>query len=215
MVSFPQLKDGMDVEYAKYYRDRYQMKVTDQNQPMLVSKPKMADQRRGNDQPIILVPEFCNMTGLSEEQRANFKLMQVTQPKKKCFYLYWIGLELCWYVDIFLTKYLLCFQALGEYTRTVPEKRVEALLKYANRMNKEPKVQQEFERWGLKFSTELERFESRCLQPEVIRLGSGRECTYSIDNADWGSAFRYVVLSMVVKLSPSVQAFTYLPTTAF
>ena len=36
----------------------------------------MSEQRAGNTGPIYLVPELCNMTGLSDEQRANFKLMQ-------------------------------------------------------------------------------------------------------------------------------------------
>ena len=36
----------------------------------------MSEQRGGNTGPIYLVPELCNMTGLSDEQRANFKLMQ-------------------------------------------------------------------------------------------------------------------------------------------
>ena len=32
--------------------------------------------REGNTGPIFLVPELCFMTGLSEEQRANFQLMK-------------------------------------------------------------------------------------------------------------------------------------------
>ena len=36
----------------------------------------MADQRAGQTGPIYLVPELCFMTGLSEEQRANFQLMK-------------------------------------------------------------------------------------------------------------------------------------------
>ena len=43
---------------------------------MIISKPKLADQRRGFTHDIVLVPELCNMTGLSDDQRANFKLMQ-------------------------------------------------------------------------------------------------------------------------------------------
>ena len=37
---------------------------------------QLREERSGNTGPIYLVPELCNMTGLSDEQRANFKLMQ-------------------------------------------------------------------------------------------------------------------------------------------
>jgi aubergine-like protein len=46
-------------------------------QPLLVSMPKDRDRRGGIEGPVLLVPELCNMTGLTDEQRANFKLMQV------------------------------------------------------------------------------------------------------------------------------------------
>ena len=36
----------------------------------------MRDERSGDSGPIYLVPELCFMTGLSEEQRANFQLMK-------------------------------------------------------------------------------------------------------------------------------------------
>ena len=32
---------------------------------------QLREERSGNTGPIYLVPELCNMTGLSEEQRAN------------------------------------------------------------------------------------------------------------------------------------------------
>jgi len=39
--------------------------------------PKERDIRAGQEHPALLVPELCNMTGLSDEQRENFKLMKV------------------------------------------------------------------------------------------------------------------------------------------
>ena len=75
-----QKKDGSQISFKDYYKSRYNVNVTDPKQPLLISMPKMADQRRGFDQPIILVPELCNMTGLSDDQRANFKLMAVSDP---------------------------------------------------------------------------------------------------------------------------------------
>ena len=37
--------------------------VRDLNQPLLVSRPKKADIRRGMDGPILLLPELCTITG--------------------------------------------------------------------------------------------------------------------------------------------------------
>ncbi len=49
---------------------------------MLVSKAKERFRRREGVDPnkedlILLVPELCYMTGLSDEQRSNFRLMKV------------------------------------------------------------------------------------------------------------------------------------------
>ena len=37
---------------------------------------QVREQRSGVSGPIYLIPELCNMTGLSDEQRANFSLMK-------------------------------------------------------------------------------------------------------------------------------------------
>ena len=76
-----QKKDGTKISFLEYYQNRYGLRITDHKQPLIVSMPKLADQRRGFDQPIILIPELCNMTGLSDEQRADFKLMKVRRPR--------------------------------------------------------------------------------------------------------------------------------------
>merc|ERR1712131_931 len=54
----------------------YNKSIRDQKQPLLVSLPKIRDERSGESGPIYLVPELCFMSGLSEEQRANFQLMK-------------------------------------------------------------------------------------------------------------------------------------------
>lgn len=43
---------------------------------MLVSRPKKRDFHRGQTGPVLLVPEFCQMTGLTDEMRGNFQLMK-------------------------------------------------------------------------------------------------------------------------------------------
>ena len=61
---------------AKYYADKYQKTLRDLKQPLIISSPPLREQREGgNTGPLYLVPELCYMTGLSEEQRANFRLM--------------------------------------------------------------------------------------------------------------------------------------------
>ena len=56
---------------CRYYQDAYNVQIRDLGQPLLVSQPKLRDQRRGMTQSILLVPELCHITGISEEQRAN------------------------------------------------------------------------------------------------------------------------------------------------
>lgn len=69
-------QDGEMVSLAKYYETRYGLSVTDWEQPLLVSRPKARDTHRGQQGPIWLIPEFCQMTGLSNEHRNNFQTMQ-------------------------------------------------------------------------------------------------------------------------------------------
>ncbi len=61
----------------EYYRQRYNLPIKNLSQPLLVSMPKERDRRGGSNDPIVLVPETCQMTGLTDEQRSNFHLMSV------------------------------------------------------------------------------------------------------------------------------------------
>lgn len=54
---------------------KYQVRIRDVKQPLLLSKPKKKDLRRGAGD-IYLVPELCIMTGLSEDMRADFNMMK-------------------------------------------------------------------------------------------------------------------------------------------
>ncbi|KAF5291921.1 hypothetical protein FQA39_LY14153 [Lamprigera yunnana] len=68
--------DGTSITYAQYFRDRYNLRVTVMDQPMLVSRAKAREIRAGMAEIIYLVPELCRMTGLTERQRSNFQLMK-------------------------------------------------------------------------------------------------------------------------------------------
>jgi len=64
------------ISYRQFYEEKYDKKISDPRQPLLVAKPTMKERRAGAEGPVFLVPELCHMTGLSEEQRANFPLMK-------------------------------------------------------------------------------------------------------------------------------------------
>merc|ERR1711936_622194 len=65
---------GTPMTFIQYYEGKYNRTVRDGQQPMLVSMPTLREKRSGVGGPVLLVPELCFMTGLSDEQRANFNL---------------------------------------------------------------------------------------------------------------------------------------------
>ncbi|KAL9925541.1 protein aubergine-like [Glossina fuscipes fuscipes] len=68
-------KDG-DISYMQYYKQRYNITIRDHQQPMLVSRPTERNMRGGQNEFIILVPELCRATGLTDNMRSNFRLMK-------------------------------------------------------------------------------------------------------------------------------------------
>uniref|UniRef100_A0A1A9W8C2 Piwi domain-containing protein n=1 Tax=Glossina brevipalpis TaxID=37001 RepID=A0A1A9W8C2_9MUSC len=68
-------KDG-GVSYIKYYKQRYNITIRDQQQPMLVSRPTERNLRGGQEDFIMLVPELCRATELTDSMRSNFRLMK-------------------------------------------------------------------------------------------------------------------------------------------
>jgi len=70
-----ELEDGSTMSFKTYYEDKSDCIISD-DQPLLMSQPKM------KEGPVYLIPELCNMTGLSEEQRANFQLTKDTEEYK-------------------------------------------------------------------------------------------------------------------------------------
>jgi len=67
---------GNKKNFITYYRERWNMTIRDTKQPMIISIPKERDMKGMKQGPVQLVPELCNMTGLSDAQRADFRLMQ-------------------------------------------------------------------------------------------------------------------------------------------
>lgn len=69
-------KNGEQISYKEYYQKNWNIQVSDENQPLLVSRPTEKDRRRGDEQNLYLLPELCTVTGLSDKARADFKIMQ-------------------------------------------------------------------------------------------------------------------------------------------
>lgn len=63
-------KNGTQVSYAEYYKTRYNENISDPNQPLLINK----DRKTGNE--VALIPELCQLTGLTDAMRADFRLMK-------------------------------------------------------------------------------------------------------------------------------------------
>ena len=64
------------INLAQYYEKQYAIKLKDPKQPLLISMPKAKDKRAGQTDPVKLIPELCLMTGLTDRQRNDFRLMQ-------------------------------------------------------------------------------------------------------------------------------------------
>ena len=59
-----------ETSYVDYYKTKYDAKITDFNQPVLISIDKRTSMK------FILIPELCQATGLTDAMRANFNLMK-------------------------------------------------------------------------------------------------------------------------------------------
>ncbi|XP_063362987.1 piwi-like protein Siwi [Cydia amplana] len=70
-----QMKD-QTISYMDYYKTKYNIRINDARQPLLISRSKPREIRAGMPELVYLVPELCRQTGLSDEMRANFQLMK-------------------------------------------------------------------------------------------------------------------------------------------
>ncbi|XP_065335975.1 piwi-like protein Siwi [Cloeon dipterum] len=67
------LKDGSKSTFVEYYKKRYNITITNLQQPLLVTKVRGT--APGTTETIYLVPELCRLTGLTDEMRGNYQLM--------------------------------------------------------------------------------------------------------------------------------------------
>ena len=68
--TFPLGKDKVETRYDEYYSKKYGIDIREKNQPLVITKDKKTNRE------IALIPELCNLTGLTDGMRANFNLMK-------------------------------------------------------------------------------------------------------------------------------------------
>ncbi|CAL4094922.1 unnamed protein product, partial [Meganyctiphanes norvegica] len=68
---------GAEISYIQYYKDAYNIKIKDPQQPLLLHKVKKKELReQGTTKILCLIPELCYMTGLTDEMRSDFRVMK-------------------------------------------------------------------------------------------------------------------------------------------
>lgn len=61
--------------YLDYYQARYQIKIRDPNQPLLISRAKARDIRGGQSDIISLIPELSRATGMTDNMINDIQLV--------------------------------------------------------------------------------------------------------------------------------------------
>ncbi|XP_073404629.1 piwi-like protein 1 [Dendrobates tinctorius] len=67
--------DGSEISFVDYYKNQYNEQVKDLSQPLVVNIPRRP-KPGATDGAIILVPELCNLTGLTDRMRNDFNVMK-------------------------------------------------------------------------------------------------------------------------------------------
>ncbi|XP_045537289.1 piwi-like protein Ago3 isoform X2 [Papilio machaon] len=78
--TFEKLENGQPVQisFIDYYKKNYGIEIMDWEQPLLISRDtkRLPGSEQATDFMICLVPELCQLTGLTDDQRSNFRLMK-------------------------------------------------------------------------------------------------------------------------------------------
>ena len=68
---------GESFTFLEYYKNNYGLDIRDPKQPMITSMVKKIGDKDVDPIKICLIPELCFLTGLTDAQRADFRLGQV------------------------------------------------------------------------------------------------------------------------------------------
>lgn len=63
------MKYGRCINIIYFFFQRYGIKIHEHNQPLLISRSKARDIRAGRSETIVLIPELCRATGITDEMR--------------------------------------------------------------------------------------------------------------------------------------------------
>ncbi|KAL4512578.1 hypothetical protein ABPG72_020415 [Tetrahymena utriculariae] len=76
--TFLNSRTNTQITFAQYYKERYGIQIKDMKQPLLVHKRKYREANTNVQivEDVYLIPEICNMTGMTDEQRANYQAMK-------------------------------------------------------------------------------------------------------------------------------------------
>jgi aubergine-like protein len=148
-------KDG-EITFIDYYKQKYNIRIRDPDQPMLLSRAKKKELRGGQAELMALVPELCKMTGLTDQMRTDFRMMR----------------------------------SMSEHTRLNPDRRIERLLKFNERLQTSSESQEVFKNWQTELDRSLVEFQARQLKPEMIYFSPSTDGVNAGDMADWTFAFR-------------------------
>nr|XP_045002148.1 piwi-like protein 4 isoform X2 [Jaculus jaculus] len=78
-----QKRDGAEITYVDYYKQQYDITLSDLNQPMLVSLLKRKRNDNSEPQVVHLIPELCFLTGLSGQATSDFQLMKAVAEETR------------------------------------------------------------------------------------------------------------------------------------
>ncbi|KAL4470488.1 hypothetical protein ABPG74_012099 [Tetrahymena malaccensis] len=78
LSTFLNKRTNIQITFAQYYKERYGIQIRNMSQPLLVHKRKYREANTNIQkiEEVYLIPEICNMTGMTEEQRSNFQAMR-------------------------------------------------------------------------------------------------------------------------------------------
>lgn len=147
------------------------MEIKDDQQPLLISKPKEKDLRGGEQKMVWLVPEFCRITGLDERQRSDMKyvwyLIVVNRIPNSIFFF------------LFTWNFIGSMKmALRPYAQMDPRLRRQRLLDFYNRIQSSDENKKIIDEWGLQIQPNLVKVEAYCFNPEKLTFGDGNVLEY-------------------------------------
>jgi aubergine len=69
-------RNDKQISFVDYYKQSYGVVIRQNTQPLIECLPNARDRRAGRLEKILLVPELCSLTGLTDKMRSDFNLMR-------------------------------------------------------------------------------------------------------------------------------------------